>query len=147
VKIRSLLALPRGRLRTRFLLSLLLISALLTCATLLIVRYRVRLQVREEIRQDLKNSVVTFENFQRLREATLERAASLLASQPLVEALMTSEHEATIQDASVVLWQRIGSGLGLLVFADRRADGPAHRIFRPDARRSPAVRPSSPSQR
>src|SRR6516165_7409442 len=108
--LRSLLRLPKGRLRTKFLISLLLISASLTCATLLIVRHRVGLQVRDEILEALRNSVVTFQNFQRLREATLERSAALLASQPLLEALMTTQHEATIQDASTVLWQRIGGG-------------------------------------
>jgi len=117
--LRSLLRLPKGRLRTKFLLSLLLISSSLTCATLLIVRHRVGLQVRDEILEALRNSVVTFQNFQRLREATLERSAALLASQPLLEALMTTQHEATIQDASTVLWQRIGGGLGLFVLADR----------------------------
>ena len=45
------------RLRTKFLLSLLVISAGLTSATLLIVRYRLEKQVRETIREDLRNSV------------------------------------------------------------------------------------------
>ena len=125
-RFRSLVRLPKGRLRTKFLLSLLLVSTSLTCATLLIVRHRVRLQVSDEIREALQNSVFTFQNFQRQREDTLERSAALLASQPILEALMTAPddtarpgvREATIQDGSSDLWRRIGSGL--FVLADRR---------------------------
>src|SRR6516225_9478589 len=124
-RFRSLVHLPKGRLRTKFLLSLLLVSASLTCATLLVVRHRVRLQVTEEIREALQSSVFTFQSFQRQREDTLERSAALLASQPMLEALMTAPddsarrglREATIQDASSYLWRKIGSGL--FVLADR----------------------------
>ena len=121
----SWVRLPKGRLRTKFLLSLFLVSASLTCATLLIVRHRVRLQVSEEIRPALQDSVFTFQNLQGQREDTLERSAALLASQPMLEALMTvpddtarrGQREATIQDASSFLWRKIGSGL--FVLADR----------------------------
>ena len=124
-RFQSFVGLPRGRLRTKFLLSLLLVSTSLTCATLLIVRHRVRLQVSDEIREALQNSVFTFQNFQRQREDTLERSAALLASEPMLEALMTAPddtarrgvREATIQDASSYLWRKIGSGL--FVLADR----------------------------
>jgi signal transduction histidine kinase len=105
---------PKGRLRTKFLLSLLLVSASLTCATLLIVRQRVGLQVRGEILEALQNSVVTFRDFQRQREAALERSASLLAIQPLLQALMTTQDQATIQDSSTDWWRRTGSGVFLL---------------------------------
>ena len=108
----------RGRLRTKFLLSLLLVSASLTCSTLLVVRHRVQLQIREQIREALQNSVVTFQHFQRQRETTLEGSAALLANLPIIEALMTSEDEATIQDASAGLWKRTGGDL--FVLADRR---------------------------
>ncbi len=107
----------RGRLRTKFLLSLVLVSTLLTCSTLLVVRQRVQLQVREEIREALQNSLVTFRHFQRQRETTLEGSAALLANLPLLEALMTSGDAATIQDGSTQLWQRVGGDL--FVLADR----------------------------
>ena len=107
----------RGRLRTKFLLSLALVSALLTCSTLLVVRQRVQLQVREEIREALQNSLVTFRNFQRQRETTLQGSAALLANLPLLEALMTSDDAPTIQDGSRQLWQRVGGDL--FVLADR----------------------------
>jgi ABC-type protease/lipase transport system fused ATPase/permease subunit len=97
------------RLRTKFLLSLLAISAGLTSATLLVVRFRVESQVREAIREDLHNSVRNYESFERLREASLTRSARLIADLPNVRALMTTQHMATIQDASKDIWQLSGS--------------------------------------
>jgi hypothetical protein len=47
------------RLRTKFLLSLLAISAGLTAVTLFIVSYSIQKRVREDIRVDLRNSVNT----------------------------------------------------------------------------------------
>jgi signal transduction histidine kinase len=105
------------RMRTKFLLSMLLISAGLTCTSLLLVRHSVQKQIRGEIFADLRNSVSTFENFQRERELTLTHAAELLADLPNLRALMTTQHEATIQDASSGLWRLAGSDLFLL--ADR----------------------------
>lgn len=102
------------RMRTKFLLSMLLISAGLTCTSLLLVRYSVGKQVRREIFADLRNSVSTFQNFQRERELTLTHSAELLADLPILRALMTTEHEATIQDASSDLWRLAGSDLFVL---------------------------------
>ena len=107
----------KGKLRTKLLLSLLLVSSLLTWATLLIVRHRVRLEVRDEIFEGLSNSVVTFQSLQRQRQDTLTRSAALLANLPSLKAVMTTEHEATIQDAATDFWQLIGSDLFAL--ADR----------------------------
>ncbi len=105
------------RMRTKFLLSMVLISAGLTCTSLLLVRHSVQKQIRREIFADLRNSVSTFQNFQRERELTLTHSAELLADLPNLRALMTTQHEATIQDASSGLWQLAGSDLFLL--ADR----------------------------
>jgi signal transduction histidine kinase len=104
----------KGKLRTKFLLSVLLVITALTCATLLIVRDRVRLRVRGEILEALRNSVVTFQNFRHQREVTLAQAAGLVASLPNLGALMTTQHEPTIHDASTYFWRKIGSDLFLL---------------------------------
>src|ERR1700733_9762428 len=103
------------RMRTKFLLSMLLITAGLTCSSLLLVRHSVQAQVRKSIFADLHNSVTTFQNFQRERELTLSHLAELLADLPNLRALMTTEHPATIQDASTSLWQLAGSDLFVLV--------------------------------
>lgn len=105
------------RLRTKFLLSMVLISAGLTSLSLLLVRQSVQSQVRQEIVSDLHNSVSTFGSFQQEQETTLSHSADLLADLPNLRALMTTNHEATIQDGSTPLWQLTGSDL--FVLADR----------------------------
>jgi signal transduction histidine kinase len=102
------------RLQTKFLLSMLLVSAGLTFTTLLVVRQTVRGQIRQGIERDLRNSVVTFQDFQRQREATLTHTAQLIADLPDVRALMTTRDAPTIQDASRGVWQLAGSDLFLL---------------------------------
>src|SRR5215469_5506196 len=108
---------PKLRLQTKFLLSMLLISAGLTCTSLLLVSGSVHKQVKEEILADLQNSVATFQNFQRERELNLSRSAELVADLPILRSLMTTQHEATIQDASAEQWRLAGSDL--FVLADR----------------------------
>jgi len=103
------------RLRTKFLLSMLLISASLTATSLLLVRHTVQSQVKKSLVSDLRNSISTFQNFQQLRELTLTRSAELLAYQPELRALMTAPDEATIQDASNDWWRLAGSDLFVLV--------------------------------
>ncbi len=102
------------RLRTKFLLSMVAVSAALTFTTLLVVRRTVQQEVRLGIQRDLQNSVSAFHNFQKQREVTLERSAALLADLPNVRALMTTHDPATIQDASRDLWHLAGSDLLLL---------------------------------
>jgi len=108
------------RLRTKFLLSLVAISAALTTATLLIVRYTVQKQVREAIRDDLDTSVNTYKSFEVQREIALTHSAELVANLPLVRALMTTQHGPTIQDASEGIWQLSGSDL--LILAGRQGN-------------------------
>lgn len=105
------------RLRTKFLLSLLAVSAGLTAATLAIVSYSVQKRVRESLREDLRNSVKTYQTFEYQREVTLAKSAELLANLPTVRALMTTNDVATIQDESANIWQLSGSDL--LVLANR----------------------------
>ncbi len=104
-----------GTLRTKVLVSFIVVAALLTWGTLLVVRYRVQIHVDDQIAQGLQNSVITFERFQRQRNATLSSSAALLANQPLLKALMTTRDGATIQDASSEFWNLVGSELFVLV--------------------------------
>jgi signal transduction histidine kinase len=107
----------RVRLRTKFLLSMVLISVGLTSLSLLLVRRSVQSHVRNEIFADLQNSVSTFQSFQHEKEDTLSHSADLLADLPNLRALMTTHDEATIQDGSGPLAKLAGSDL--LVLADR----------------------------
>ena len=111
--------LPKLRLRTRFLLSMLLITAWLTTTSLLLVQRSVERNVRQSIVVNLRNSVSTFENFQREREIMNTRSAELLADLPNTRAMMTSTDPVTIQDASQSVWQIADSDLFVLI--DRNA--------------------------
>jgi signal transduction histidine kinase len=103
------------RLSTKFLLSMMLISFALTATSLLFVRRTMQSKVRQQILTDLRDSVFTFKSVQREREATLSRSAQLLADLPTLKALMTTQHAATIQDASAEPWRLGGSDLFVLL--------------------------------
>jgi signal transduction histidine kinase len=107
----------KARLRTKFLLSMVLITTGLTALSLFSVRESVRSQISQEIFSDLRNSVTTFQSFQREKEITLGHSADLLADLPILRALMTTHDQATIQDGSTPLWKLAGSDL--FVLADR----------------------------
>jgi signal transduction histidine kinase len=94
---------------------MLLITAGLTTTSLLLVRRSVESNVRQQIAVNLRNSVGTFENFQRQRELMLTRSAELLADLPITRAIMTSPDPVTIQDASQDVWQIAGGDLFVLV--------------------------------
>src|SRR5215472_15016481 len=118
------------RLRTKFLLSMVLITAGLTSFSLLLVRRSIQSQVTQEIFSDLQNSVTTFESFQREQEITLSHSADLLADEPLQRSLMTTHDPATIQDGSLPLWKLAGSDL--YVLADRAGKVVALHTSTPD---------------
>jgi len=107
--------LPRLRLRTRFLLSMLLITAGLTTTSLLLVRRSVERNVRQSIAQNLRNSVSAFQDFRHEREKMLTSDVALLADLPLTRAIMTSPDPVTIQDASRDVWQIANFDLFVLV--------------------------------
>jgi len=105
------------RLRTKFLAALLTISAGLTLGVLLVVRYTVENRVRESLRQDLRVSVRSYRVFDDRRAEEMARGAALIADLPTVRALMTTEDDATIQDASGDILKL--SGADVLVLASR----------------------------
>ncbi len=110
----------RLRLQTKFLLSMVLVSAALTFTALFVVRHTIQQQVRLDIQRDLENSVSAYRNSRKQREVTLERSAALLADLPNVRALMTTRDAATIQDASRDLWKLSGSDLLVLTDSSDR---------------------------
>jgi signal transduction histidine kinase len=107
--------LPRLRLRTRFLLSMLLITASLTTTSLLLVQRSIRSNVRQSIAVNLRNSVAAFQDFRHERETMLTSDVALLADLPITRAIMTSPSPATIQDASEDISRIAASDLFLLV--------------------------------
>ena len=106
---------PRLRLRTRLLLSMLVVTAGLTTTSLLLVRRSVEVNVRHSIALNLRNSVSAFQDFRHERETMLTGDVALLADLPLTRAIMTSPDPVTIQDASQDVWQIAGFDLFVLV--------------------------------
>lgn len=104
------------KLRTKFLLSLLLLTTGLTGASLFIVRHSVGVHAREELSRELENSASTLRDFQIRRERAAERSAELLAGAPLLKAIMVTHDPTTIQDASADIWR--SSGADLVVLSD-----------------------------
>ena len=107
--------LSRLRLRTRFLLSMLLITACLTTTSLLLVQRSIRDNVRRSIAVNLRNSVAAFQDFRHERETMLTSDVALLADLPITRAIMGSPDPVTIQDASEDISQIANSDLFVLV--------------------------------
>jgi signal transduction histidine kinase len=105
------------RLRTKFLLSLILTTTVLMGTVLFIVQNYLRIHARSEIEEALRDSVGTFQQFDLQQQRELAQSAGLLADLPNLRALMTTQDAPTIQDASADLWKLINSDMFLL--ADR----------------------------
>ena len=101
------------RLRTKLLLSFLLLTTALTCATLLVVRHNAEGQARQEIEKDAQSAALTIQLVQRQVQMSLSRRADLLASL----AFMRNGDVTTIEDASNDPWQ--SDECNLFVLADR----------------------------
>jgi signal transduction histidine kinase len=106
---------PRLRLHTRFLLSMLLITTGLTTTSLLLVQRSIRSNVRQSIAVNLRNSVAAFQDFRHERETMLTSDVALLADLPITRAIMTSPDPVTIQDASQSISQIAASDLFVMV--------------------------------
>jgi two-component system cell cycle sensor histidine kinase/response regulator CckA len=98
-------------LRSKFMVSLVLLSAGLSIASLYVVRNRVGNHVREELLGALHNSAATFQEVQLAKDATAQTSAQLFANVPALKAMMTTADPPTIQDASTDIWRRAGTGL------------------------------------
>lgn len=107
--------LPRVRLRTRFLIAMLVITAGLTTTSFLLVQRSVQTHVRENIAINLHNSVSAFQDFRHERETMLRTGVALLAYLPITRSIMSNSHPLTIQDASREVWRIAGSDLFVLV--------------------------------
>ena len=111
------------RLRTKFLIAMLLTSAGLTAVSLVIVQRTVAGHVRRGLVSDLADSVQTFRNVQADREANLASLTELMADLPNLKALMTSNHPPTIQDGSREMFRLSGGDLLALVDTSNKVVG------------------------
>src|SRR5215467_3246664 len=102
------------RLRTKFLFSLILTTAALTATSLLIVQSYAGKHACQDIYEQVENSLLTFQQFAQQRQKMLAQSAEIVASQPNIKALMTTQHSPTIQDASSEFSAMAGADLFLL---------------------------------
>ena len=89
------------QLRTKFLCSLVVITAALTCATLLVVRHNAQVHLQQETDREASNAIRTFLVIQHQREVELSHTADLLAT--LAE--IRNEDASVVQDPSEDPWQ------------------------------------------
>ena len=88
--------LPSLGLRTKFLLSLVLTTTGLSCATLLVVRHTAKKHLQQEIITGANNSALTLQLLLHQREAVMSRKASLLATL----ASVTLDDDPALQDSA-----------------------------------------------
>jgi signal transduction histidine kinase/ActR/RegA family two-component response regulator/Tfp pilus assembly protein PilV len=89
------------RLRTKLLLSFVLLTVGITCVTLLLVRHNAESQAQQHIAQDAQNATLMFQVMQRHQLASLSRKADLLAWL----ASMRDGDATSIDEASQDPWQ------------------------------------------
>lgn len=107
--------LPRVRLRTRFLISMLVITAGLTITSFMLVQRSVQTHVRQSIAINLRDSVSAFQDFRHERETMLTNDVALMADLPITRSIMSNSDPLTIQDASRDVWRIASSDLFVLV--------------------------------
>lgn len=100
--------------RTKLLLWFVLITAGLTCATLLVVRHTAESQAERQVEQDARNALLTFQVVENQHQAVLSRKADLLA----MLAYIRNGDATTIRDVSQDPWQ--SDECDLFVVADHK---------------------------
>ncbi|HEY6946025.1 MAG TPA: response regulator [Candidatus Acidoferrum sp.] len=89
------------KLRSKFLLSLVLVIATMTGGTLLTVRQSMQTQAQRQVEEDARNSILTFQVMDQQRRLVLSRKAELLATL----AYMRNGEPTVIRDVSQDPWQ------------------------------------------
>ncbi|HEX2661886.1 MAG TPA: ATP-binding protein [Candidatus Acidoferrum sp.] len=124
------------KLRSKFLLSLVLVIATMTGGTLLTVRQSMQAQVQRQVEEDARNSILTFQVMEQQRRLVLGRKAELLATL----AYMRNGDPTVIREVSQDPWQSEECDLFALVdsqgkitalesrISDFPADVPSERI-------------------
>ena len=103
-------------LRTKFLLSLVLTTMGLSCATLLVVRHTAQRRLQQEIVSDAQSSGLTLQLLLHQREAMLNRKASLLGTL----AAVTLDDDPTLQDSANNPLDTEGNDLVILARGDHK---------------------------
>lgn len=102
------------RLRTKFLLSFVMVTAGLTCATLLMVRGNAQAQMQHQIEQDARNATLMFQVMEHQHLIALRRKADLLAEL----AYMRNGDPTAIEEASGDPWK--SDDFNMFALADKK---------------------------
>src|SRR5260370_35489585 len=101
-------------LRTKFILSLVLVTAGLTCGTLFVVMRSAEAQMQREIEEGARNAILSFRVVEQQQQMALGRKADLLA----IMAYIRNGEASTIRDASETPWQ--SDDCNMLVLANSK---------------------------
>jgi signal transduction histidine kinase len=102
------------RLRTKFLLSMVLVITFLTGLTLLVIRHMVQERARQELTASANNSLVMFEILQHQQQALMSRKADLLAT----SAYLTDNDVSSFLDSTSNPFDTSGNDLMALADAN-----------------------------
>ena len=91
---------PMKYLRTKLLLSMCVIVFLLTSAVLLLVQARMKEQVRADLAANVRQESRIYAEVERVRREESRQSAEMIADQPTLKALMSTNDRTTVQDAS-----------------------------------------------
>jgi signal transduction histidine kinase/ActR/RegA family two-component response regulator len=80
-------------------------TAVMTAASLLIVRRSVDAHARQEILKSFQNSTFSLHEYLSRKDDIVAGTADILSQTPILKAVMTTRDPLTIQDATASLWQ------------------------------------------
>jgi signal transduction histidine kinase/FixJ family two-component response regulator len=87
-------------LRTKLLVSMVVVVFLLTVAVLAVVQTRMRRHVREDLLSTLRAESGVYADFVRVRREQTQQSAAIIVDQPMLKALVSTDDPATVQDGS-----------------------------------------------
>jgi len=91
---------PFHHLRTKLLVSMLAVVFLLTAAMLLLVQARMRRHVREDLISTLRTESAVYNEIEKARREQAQQSAAMIADQPSLKALMSTNDRLTVEDGS-----------------------------------------------
>jgi signal transduction histidine kinase/CheY-like chemotaxis protein len=107
-------------LRTKLLVCMFSIVFLLTSAVLFLVQARMKAQVRSDLTENVRQQSRVYAEVERSRQEQSRQSAEMIAEQPTLKALMSTNHRPTVQDASGSIL--LTSRADLLILENPRAE-------------------------
>jgi signal transduction histidine kinase/FixJ family two-component response regulator len=105
---------PFKHLRTKLLVSMLAVVFLLTAAVLVLVQARMKTHVREDLASTLRAESRVYAEIENARRDQARQSALLIADQPSLKAMMSTNDRLTVEDASASLLDKSHADLLIL---------------------------------